>query len=31
MDAEKLTLSAPMAGYAPWGTIDGHIMLRPAD
>lgn len=28
MDAEKLSLTAPAAGYAPWGTIDGHIMLR---
>ena len=27
MDAEKLTLAAPAAGYAPWGTIDGHVML----
>ena len=23
MDAEKLSLAAPAAGYAPWGTIDG--------
>jgi para-nitrobenzyl esterase len=28
MDADKLSLAAPMAGYAPWGTIDGHVMLR---
>jgi len=28
MDAEKLSLAAPAAGYAPWGTIDGHLMLR---
>jgi len=28
MDAEKLTLDAPAAGYAPWGTIDGHVMLH---
>ena len=28
MDAEKLSLAAPAAGYAPWGTIDGHVMLR---
>ena len=28
MDAEKLALAAPQAGYAPWGTIDGHVMLR---
>ena len=28
MDAEKLSLEAPAAGYAPWGTIDGHVMLR---
>jgi para-nitrobenzyl esterase len=27
MDAEKLSLAAPAAGYAPWGTIDGHVML----
>jgi para-nitrobenzyl esterase len=26
MDAETLTMAAPKAGYAPWGTIDGHIM-----
>jgi para-nitrobenzyl esterase len=28
MDAEKLSLAAPAAGYAPWGTIDGHAMLH---
>jgi para-nitrobenzyl esterase len=28
IDAEKLSLAAPAAGYAPWGTIDGHVMLR---
>ena len=28
MDAGKLALAAPAAGYAPWGTIDGHVMLR---
>jgi para-nitrobenzyl esterase len=28
MDAEKLSLVAPAAGYAPWGTIDGHVLLR---
>ena len=28
MDAGKLSLAAPAAGYAPWGTIDGHLMLR---
>jgi para-nitrobenzyl esterase len=28
MDASALTLAAPAAGYAPWGTIDGHVMLR---
>ena len=28
MDAEALTNAAPKAGYAPWGTIDGHVMLR---
>jgi para-nitrobenzyl esterase len=28
MDAEKLSLAAPAAGYAPWGTIDGHVLLR---
>jgi para-nitrobenzyl esterase len=28
MDAEKLAMAAPAAGYAPWGTIDGHVMLR---
>jgi para-nitrobenzyl esterase len=27
MDAEKLALAAPAAGYAPWGTIDGHVLL----
>jgi para-nitrobenzyl esterase len=28
MDPEKLSLAAQDAGYAPWGTIDGHILLR---
>jgi para-nitrobenzyl esterase len=28
IDAEKLSLAAPAAGYAPWGTIDGHLMLH---
>jgi para-nitrobenzyl esterase len=28
MDAAKLTLAAPAVGYAPWGTIDGHVMMR---
>jgi para-nitrobenzyl esterase len=28
MDAATLTNAAPKAGYAPWGTIDGHVMLH---
>jgi para-nitrobenzyl esterase len=28
MDAEELSLAAPKTGYAPWGTIDGHVMLH---
>jgi len=28
MDAGTLTLAAPAAGYAPWGSIDGHVLLR---
>jgi para-nitrobenzyl esterase len=28
MDADKLSLAAPAAGYAPWGTIDGHVLRR---
>jgi len=28
MDAEALAKQAPKAGYAPWGTIDGHILPR---
>jgi para-nitrobenzyl esterase len=28
MDAGTLTLAAPKAGFAPWGAIDGHVMLR---
>jgi para-nitrobenzyl esterase len=28
MDARKLSLAAPAAGYAPWGTIDGHLLLH---
>ncbi|MEI9967798.1 MAG: carboxylesterase family protein [Terracidiphilus sp.] len=28
MDAGTLTVAAPKAGYAPWGTIDGHNMMH---
>ena len=28
MDAAALTEAAPAAGYAPWGTIDGHVLPR---
>jgi len=28
MDASELSLAAPAAGYAPWGTIDGHVLPR---
>jgi para-nitrobenzyl esterase len=28
IDAATLTNAAPAAGYAPWGTIDGHVMLH---
>ena len=28
MDAGTLTLAAPAAGFAPWGVIDGNVMLR---
>jgi para-nitrobenzyl esterase len=28
MDAATLTNAAPAAGYSPWGTIDGHVMLH---
>jgi para-nitrobenzyl esterase len=28
MDADKLSLAAPAAGFAPWGVIDGHVLLR---
>jgi para-nitrobenzyl esterase len=28
MDADKLSLAAPAAGFAPWGAIDGHTLLR---
>ncbi len=28
MDAEELSLAAPAAGFAPWGAIDGHVMLH---
>jgi para-nitrobenzyl esterase len=28
MDAGALSLAAPAAGYAPWGTIDGHVLPR---
>jgi para-nitrobenzyl esterase len=26
IDPEKLSLAAPASGYAPWGTIDGHLL-----
>lgn len=26
MDALKLSLAAPATGYAPWGTVDGHVL-----
>jgi len=28
MDADKLAQSAPASGYAPWPTIDGHVIPR---
>jgi para-nitrobenzyl esterase len=28
MDAGKLTEAAAMAGFAPWGAIDGHVLPR---
>jgi len=28
MDASELSLAALAAGYAPWGTIDGHVLPR---
>ncbi len=28
MDAATLTEAAPAAGYAPWPTIDGHVLPR---
>ena len=28
MDAATLSVDAPKAGYAPWGTIDGHNMMH---
>jgi len=28
MDAGALTEAAPTAGYAPWGTVDGHVLPR---
>ena len=28
MDAAELAAAAPAAGYAPWPTIDGHVLLR---
>jgi len=28
MDAATLAASAPATGYAPWPTIDGHVLLR---
>jgi para-nitrobenzyl esterase len=28
MDAATLTEAAPAAGYAPWGTVDGHVLPR---
>jgi len=26
IDAATLTTAAPAAGYAPWGTVDGHVL-----
>jgi para-nitrobenzyl esterase len=28
MDAGTLIVAAPKAGYAPWGSIDGHLLPR---
>ena len=28
MDAATLSTAAPKSGYAPWGTIDGHVLPR---
>ena len=28
MDAKTLAEAAPATGYAPWPTIDGHVLLR---
>ena len=28
MDAGNLVVAAPMAGFAPFGAIDGHVMMR---
>jgi para-nitrobenzyl esterase len=28
MDAATLAAAAPATGYAPWPTIDGHVLLR---
>ena len=28
MDASELAAAAPATGYAPWPTIDGHVLLR---
>ena len=28
MDAEKLAMAAPAAGFAPWGAIDGHVLIH---
>lgn len=28
MDAVEISLAAPAAGYAPWGTIDGRILPK---
>ena len=28
MDAPQLTNAAPAAGFAPWGTVDGHVICR---
>lgn len=28
MDARTLSVAAPTAGYAPWGSIDGHLLPR---
>lgn len=28
MDASELAMAAPATGYAPWPTIDGHVLMR---